>query len=142
MPSAAIGHEGAPTRTRGVVRYTPRRRLTPGARLRVVQVGEDGQDSAMSNVGRRQSQLEENVADVLADRSLGDDQGCGDGGVVVALGHQREHLALAGSQGVKRRAAAAGEELGYHLGVKRGAAGRDAIKGLEELLHPADAVLE
>jgi hypothetical protein len=29
MPPAAIGHEGALTRTRGVVRYTPRRRLTP-----------------------------------------------------------------------------------------------------------------
>jgi hypothetical protein len=106
-----------------------------------LQVGQDGKDPAVPAVGGRQPELGEDVADVLVDRAFGDDQCGGDGRVVVALGHQGEDLVLTGGQGVQRRAAA-GEELGHHLRVERGPAGRDPVQRVQELLHPAHPVLE
>ena len=46
----------------------------------------------------RDVQFAEDVRYVDADRLGGDDQGCGDGPVRLALGHQLEHLQLAGRQ--------------------------------------------
>jgi hypothetical protein len=52
-------------------------------RLRAVQEGEDGEDATVAAVGGREAELEEHVADVLADGSLGDGEGLGDGRVVA-----------------------------------------------------------
>ena len=59
----------------------------------------------------------------------------------MSLRHQREHLAFARGE-LCERPAAAGEELRDHLGVEGGAAGRDPVERVDELVHPADAVLE
>ena len=53
----------------------------------------------------RQVELGQDVPDVLADRRFRDDEGAGDGGVGAALGHQREHLALARAESFERVAA-------------------------------------
>ena len=80
---------------------------------------------------------------MLLDRPLGDDEPRGDRGVRAALGHQREHLALARAEPVERVAAAgAGEELADDLGVERRAAVGDAVDGVEEVADVGDAVLE
>ena len=55
---------------------------------------------------------------------------------------QREHVALAVGQVVERRAAVAADERLHDLRVERGAAGRDALDGVDELAHVAHAVLE
>ena len=63
--------------------------------------------------------------------------------VRAALGHQAEHLALARGQVVERVAApGAGEELRDDLRVDHGAAGGDAVDGVEEVADVGDAVLE
>jgi hypothetical protein len=53
-------------------------------------------------VARRQAQLQEDVADVLVHGAFGNDEGLADGGVVVVLGHELQHLALARGERVQR----------------------------------------
>ena len=58
----------------------------------------------------------------------------GDPDVRAALGHRRQHLALAGRQRRERVvAAAADHELGDDLGVERGPAAGDPSQGVHEL---------
>jgi putative ABC transport system permease protein len=58
---------------------------------------------------------------VLGHGRLGDHQGAGDRGVRAALGHQRQHLALARREPAQR-VAAAGQQLPDHLRVDHGPA--------------------
>nr|WP_311736924.1 hypothetical protein [Streptomyces sp. Ag109_G2-6] len=88
-----------------------------------------------------ESELQEDVADVLVHGPLGDDEPIGDLGVAVSLGHHREYLAFAfrqPAQGVAARR----EELTDHFGVERGAAGRHPVEGVEEVVDAGDPVLE
>lgn len=65
------------------------------------------------------------------------------GGVGASLRHELEHVAFARAQqgrGMQGRGAA--EQLGDHLGVHRGAAGRDAPQRLDEVGGVEHAVLE
>jgi hypothetical protein len=77
---------------------------------------------------------------VLLDGPLGDDEEAGDGAVGTAFGHQREHVAFAGSEGGERGGARAGaQQLGYDFGIKRGAARSDATEGGDELVNVSGA---
>jgi hypothetical protein len=90
-------------------------------------------------VGRCETELGEDVADVLLRGVAADVEALGDRVVVVPLGHQREHLTLA--RGERGHRAAAGQQLGDHLRVERGAAPRHAGQRVDELVHPAHPVL-
>ena len=65
----------------------------------------------------------------------------GDGGVRPALGHQREHLALARGE-LAERVAAAGEQLRDDFGIERAAARGHPVQRVEELGDVRDPVLE
>jgi len=52
--------------------------------LSSLQVGEDGEHPAVIGVRRLQAELAEDVADVLFDGALGDDEAVGDGAVGAA----------------------------------------------------------
>jgi hypothetical protein len=72
-------------------------------------------------------------------RPEGKDEGGRDAGIGAALGHQGEHVALAGGERVEPAGASAGgKEVADHLGVERGAAGRDPGHGVGELVHVGD----
>ena len=73
-----------------------------------------------------------------------DDQRRGDGGVGPALGHQRQHLALAGGErgASVGRAGLAAEQLGHDLGVEGGAAGGDPAQRVDEVADVGHPVLE
>ena len=58
----------------------------------------------LSSARLRQVELGEDAVGVLADRLLGDEQPGRDRGVRAALGHQRQHLPLAGGEPRQRRA--------------------------------------
>ncbi len=61
----------------------------------------------------------------------------------MAFGHQREHVAFAGSEGGERGGARAGaKQLGYDFRIKRGAARGDAAQGGNELVNVGDPVLQ
>ena len=62
------------------------------------QVEQDGGDAAADHVLARQAELEEDRADVLLDRALGEHEILGDRGVALAGRHGGEHLALARRQ--------------------------------------------
>jgi len=59
------------------------------------EVGKDSEDSAVGVVGLREAELGEDVADVLADGCLGDDELAGDRGVGVSFGDEGQDLAFA-----------------------------------------------
>ena len=65
----------------------------------------------------------------------------GDGGVGPALGHQREHLALARGE-LAERVAAAGEQLRDDFGIERAAARGHPVQRVEELGDVRNPVLE
>src|SRR5215207_3812495 len=67
-----------------------------------LQEREHGQDAAVVGVRHGEAELAEDRRDVLLDGSVGDDErGC-DRRVGATLGHQLQHLALAGCQLVER----------------------------------------
>ena len=114
-----------------------------GAHDVLPQPAQHGEHPAVVAVGGRQVELGEDVGDVLLDGAVADDQRGGDGGVGAALGHEPQHLALAGRQPAERvAAAAAGEQLGDDLGVEGGAALAHPAHGVEELGDVGDPVLQ
>ena len=73
----------------------------------------------------------------LLDRRLGDDQPLGDRAVGAALGHQRQHLALArGQRGRAGRGAA--QQLPDHLRVDDRAAAGDPVRSAVDELRDVD----
>lgn len=60
-----------------------------------LEVGEDGEHPAVGVVSLGESELGEDVANVLADGRLRDEELAGDGGVGVSLGDEGEDLTLA-----------------------------------------------
>jgi hypothetical protein len=60
----------------------------------VSEVRQDRQDAAVGVVGQGQAELGQDVADVLADSCLGDDELPSDRGVGVSFGDEGENLAL------------------------------------------------
>ena len=67
------------------------------------EVEDHGLDPTVNSRLPGQAELEEDRVDHLLDRSLGQDQRFGDGGVVLPLGHLAKHVALARRQLVERR---------------------------------------
>ncbi len=55
---------------------------------------EDGENAAVVGVVGSQTEFGEDIPDVLLDRAFGHHDGLSDGGVVVTLGHEREHFAF------------------------------------------------
>src|ERR1700761_507285 len=113
----------------------------------VAQVGQHGQDPAVVVVGGLQVELVEDRRGVLGHRPLGDDQALGDGRVRPALGHQRQHLALAPAEGADRAVAraaghGAGQQAGDHLGIHGAAARRHPVDRGHELRAVEHPVLE
>ena len=93
--------------------------------------------------GRRQAELPEDARDVLLDCARRDEEPLADRLVRAPLGHQLEHLGLAGSQrGDGVVPAAAPDELAHHRGVEGRASLGHALHGRTELLDVRDAVLE
>src|SRR5260221_432176 len=89
-------------------------------------VGEDGEPPPVVVVGGLQVQPEKDGGGVLGHGPLGDEQPLGDGGIRAALGHQREHLALARAQrGQGPAGGGAGPEPGAHVPGPRGATAGD-----------------
>src|SRR4051812_30908974 len=86
LSPAALPRPSTPTRAVNAVWRTPcwvsSGDLSNTFLLMVVEVGQHSEHPAMPAVAGRQVQLQEDVADVLADRPLGDHQRLGDGGVV------------------------------------------------------------
>src|SRR5690606_19690016 len=74
--------------------------------MSALQPAEDREDAAVVGVGGREVELGEDVPDVLLHGAVADHQLAGDGGVGPPLGHQLEHLALAGGELFERVAAA------------------------------------
>jgi putative ABC transport system permease protein len=83
----------------------------------------------MGLVRRRQVQLGEDVADVLAHGRLGHHQFAGDRTVRLALGDQGQDLTLTRGEPLQGIAAAA-QQLAYDFGVDDGAAVRDLEDGV------------
>src|SRR5690606_8998070 len=132
-----------PQRSNRSPRVTNQSRARRNMATSALQPPQHGEHPAVVVLGGGQVQLHEDVADVLLDGALAHHQLAGDGGVGAALGHEAEHLALAGRQPVERVApAGAGQQLGDDLGVERRAAGADPAHGLQELGHVGDAVLQ
>jgi hypothetical protein len=92
-------------------------------------------------LARLETELGEDVVDVLFDRAAADHQRFRDRGVGQALGHQRQHLALAGGQGTQR-VAAAGQQLTDDLGVEDTAAIGHPLQRPDELIDVRHPVLE
>ena len=90
----------------------------------------------------RQVELGEDAVDVLGHGLLGDVEGGRDRGVRPALGHQRQHLPLAGGEPVQRLVALPGHHRGDHLGVEHRAALQHPAYAVDELAHVGDPVLE
>ena len=107
------------------------------------EVREHGEHATVVVRGRRQPELREDARDVLLDGAERDEQALRDRLVGAALGHQPEHLALAGGQLVERVVGAlAPDELAHDGRIERRAAVRDAAHGRAELLEVGDPVLE
>ena len=93
----------------------------PASGLTSVEERDYGENAAVIVLGRRQPQLGEDAVNVLFDRSLGDPELTRNAGVRAALGHQREHLALAPRQDVERVFdTAGGDELLDEHGIDHG----------------------
>ena len=110
-----------------------KRKAVVTGREPTAEVPEHGQDPAVVVLGRRQVELDEDVADMLLHRARGDHQSRRDAGVGPALGHQPQHLPLARGEAVQRVVAPADQQLRHHLRVERGAAGRHPAQRVEEL---------
>ena len=107
------------------------------------QVGEDGQNSPVIGVGLDETELAEDVPDVLLDRALCDVESFGDGEVGAALSHEGEDLPFARrKRGEPLVAAAAREKLAHHLGIEHGPARGDPADRHDEVADVGDAVLE
>ena len=65
-----------------------------------------------------------------------------DRGVGPALGHQRQHLLLAGGEAVQRLVALPGHHRGHDLRVEDGATRQHPAHAVDELPHVGDPVLE
>src|SRR5207244_12866010 len=91
----------------------------------------------------REPELGQDVADVLLDRSLGEPELAGDAGVRAALGHQRQHLALAPSE-VRERVIAPPrlDQRLHETWIDDGSARRDSLQRLDEFVDVQDATLE
>ena len=83
----------------------------------------------LTTCSSRQAELQEDRADVLLDRLLGQHEVLGDRGIALALRHLPEHLALARRQLVERAAAGgpAGDEQPHHGRIEHGAAVGDRL---------------
>src|SRR3954462_6499457 len=95
----------------------------------------------MAGVGWREIELQEDVADVLVDGAVGDDQLLADGGVAESLGHQREYFPFSWRQPVEW-AAALHHELADHLWVQHGPTGSNSPYRFDELVDSRDPVLQ
>src|SRR5690606_18854791 len=71
-----------------------------GARSVALEVGEDGEDAPVVVLRLVESELAKDVGGVLADGLLADEQLRGDRGVGEPLGHEPQHLLLAGGERV------------------------------------------
>src|SRR5690349_8048678 len=91
--------------------------VMPYPRSSGAQVAQHGEDATVIAVAGRQPELGEDVVDVLFHRAAADHECPGDGRVRPALGHQREHLALARGE-FAERVAAAGEQLRDDFGIE------------------------
>ena len=88
-------------------------------------------------------ELHEAARDVLSDGTGRDDERLGDGGVGATFGHEGEEVALAGREAAEGvHFLAAGDALADDLRIEGGAAGGDALEGLEVLDDIGDPVLE
>src|SRR5207302_29988 len=63
-----------------------------------VEKGDDGEDAAVVLLGLLQVELGQDAAYVLLDRAFADEELAGDSGVGATLGHERQHLPLAGGE--------------------------------------------
>ena len=80
---------------------------------------------------------------MLLDRSLGDPELMGDAGVRAALGHEREHLALARREDVERVVGATGgDELLDERWIDDRRSLDDPLERLDELVHVGHAALQ
>jgi hypothetical protein len=104
---------------------------------------EHGEHAPVILDGAAESELLEDVRDVLLDRARGDDERVGDRLVGAALGHQPEHLLLARAQHLERaRAALARDQQPDDRRVERRSALGHPPHGLGEVVDVGDAVLE
>ncbi|MDR7349670.1 methylase of polypeptide subunit release factors [Glycomyces algeriensis] len=108
------------------------------------QVGQDRLDAAVVvAVLAAQRQLREDVADVLLDRAVGDEELLADRLVGVALGHEAQDLLLARGEGRDRVVLpAAHHELRDDLGVEDRAAPGDPLQRVHEVVHVDHTVLQ
>ena len=106
----------------------------------MIEVAQDGEDAPVVVAGRGQAELREQRVDEVVDGLLGDDEPGGDGRVGVPLGHEAQHLALAGGEAVERVRPV--DQLCDDLRVHHGAAGGDPADRVDELADLADPVLE
>ncbi len=95
---------------------------------------------ASSPAGR--FELHQHAADVPLDGPLGQHQPARDAAVGEALGHQREHLALAGAQHREPVGRAAAHQRGDDLRIERRAAARDALRRFDEVGDVEHPILE
>ena len=82
--------------------------------LAALEKRDDREDAAVVVLRLRQSELGEDVPDVLLDRSLGEPELTGDAGVRAALGHERQHLAFARREDGERVVAASSLDQRLH----------------------------
>ena len=129
-PAAGFISQGSAVGVRGPAPCRRPNRLRTLAR---VEERDHGKHPALILPGG-QPQLPQDGWDVLFDRRLRDPQRVRNTGVGAALGHQREHLALARPELVERIPdAARGDELLHERGIDDGAALQDAPERVEEL---------
>src|SRR5262249_9787638 len=128
-----------PGRLESLAPYAPR----VIRRSLVFQVGEHGQYPGVVAAGLLKSELSEDARDVLLDRADGEHERMRDPCVRAALGHQRQHLALARRE-LRQRAVVLtlGDELRYHVWVQCRPATRHTLDRVDEVADVHDAVLE
>jgi glutamyl-tRNA reductase len=108
-----------------------------------LEEGDHRQDPAVIVAGLGEIQFGEDAADMLFDGALGDPQPATDAGVGTPLGHERQHLLLAGAEHRERVVAAAGRHQFLHQrGVHHRSALGDPLEGVDEIGHVGDPALE
>src|SRR5258708_32924029 len=107
-----------------------------------LEIRNDRAHAAVVVVGLRHSQLHQDAAHVLLDRSFGYPELAADAGIGAAFGHEGEHLTLARGEDVQRIVAAAGgDELLDEGGVDDGTAARDPAERVDELVDVGNPAL-
>src|SRR5689334_14476204 len=106
----------------------------------IAEIRHDREDAPVVLRAAREIELAEDVGDVGLDRALAQVQALGYPHVGAALGHQREHLALA--RGERRESLLRAQQPADDLGVERRATAGHARQRIEEVVHVEHAVLQ